>query len=216
MSRISGMKDMTVHTHTHYVAAAFTKGLLDLEGNSLTPILVSLVNKDASMLEAFGKGASDNISDAKALMYSALTHDPDAIPQGLPRRSLEVEAPSDSAFADALANESVHKTIQEDASARLFEDGAAAAAEARKHLRGFPDNPVSLLNQLLESTKQLVTHLRALCVRSGPHCANNVRYSSLSMEPSECKIDPDNPCGGEKMLLMFDRWNKLLKSFYSE
>jgi Histidine phosphatase superfamily (branch 2) len=26
-------------------AAAFTKGLLDLEGNSLTPILVSLVNK---------------------------------------------------------------------------------------------------------------------------------------------------------------------------
>ncbi|KAF5835969.1 histidine phosphatase superfamily-domain-containing protein, partial [Dunaliella salina] len=34
-------------------AAAFTKGLLDLEGNSLTPILVSLVNKDASMLEAF-------------------------------------------------------------------------------------------------------------------------------------------------------------------
>ena len=40
-------------------AAAFTKGLLDLEGTSLTPILVSLVNKDASMLEAFGKGASD-------------------------------------------------------------------------------------------------------------------------------------------------------------
>ena len=36
-------------------AAAFTKGLLDLEGSSLTPILVSLVKKDASMLDAFGK-----------------------------------------------------------------------------------------------------------------------------------------------------------------
>jgi inositol hexakisphosphate/diphosphoinositol-pentakisphosphate kinase len=36
-------------------AAAFTKGLLDLEGESLTPILVSLVQKDASMLDAFGK-----------------------------------------------------------------------------------------------------------------------------------------------------------------
>ena len=36
-------------------AAAFTKGLLDLEGSSLTPILVSLVAKDASMLDAFGK-----------------------------------------------------------------------------------------------------------------------------------------------------------------
>lgn len=50
-------------------AAAFTKGLLDLEGNSLTPILVSLVNKDASMLEAFGKGASDDISAAKEILY---------------------------------------------------------------------------------------------------------------------------------------------------
>lgn len=36
-------------------AAAFTKGLLDLEGSSLTPILVSLVAKDATMLDAFGK-----------------------------------------------------------------------------------------------------------------------------------------------------------------
>ncbi len=31
------------------------QGLLDLEGSSLTPILVSLVQKDASMLDAFGK-----------------------------------------------------------------------------------------------------------------------------------------------------------------
>ncbi len=50
-------------------AAAFTKAMLDLEGNSLTPILVSLVNKDASMLEAFGKGASDDIADAKEALY---------------------------------------------------------------------------------------------------------------------------------------------------
>lgn len=34
-------------------AAAFTKGLLDLEGASLTPILVSLVKKDARMLDVF-------------------------------------------------------------------------------------------------------------------------------------------------------------------
>jgi inositol hexakisphosphate/diphosphoinositol-pentakisphosphate kinase len=36
-------------------AAAFIQGLLDLEGSSLTPILVSLVTKNASMLDAFGK-----------------------------------------------------------------------------------------------------------------------------------------------------------------
>ena len=46
-------------------AAAFAKGLLDLEGTSLAPILVSLVKKDASMLDAFGKGASDDITNAK-------------------------------------------------------------------------------------------------------------------------------------------------------
>ncbi len=45
------------------------QAMLDLEGSSLTPILVSLVNKDASMLEAFGKGASDDIAEAKEALY---------------------------------------------------------------------------------------------------------------------------------------------------
>ncbi|KAG2489657.1 hypothetical protein HYH03_011935 [Edaphochlamys debaryana] len=58
-------------------AAAFTKAMLDLEGSSLTPILVSLVNKDASMLEAFGKGASDEIAEAKEMLYQAMTWDPE-------------------------------------------------------------------------------------------------------------------------------------------
>lgn len=147
-------------------------------------------------------------------MSSALTHDPDVIPQRLPSSSLDGQDHSGSAFADATANSAVHKSI-EDPAARLFEDGAAAAAEARAKLRGFPSHPYSLLQQLLESTKTLVGHLRSLCLRA-PHSASSVRYSSLSMEPSECKIDPEHPCGGEKMLLMFDRWNKLLRSFHSD
>ncbi len=44
---------------------AILQGLLDLEGDSLTPILVSLVKKDAHMLDAFGKGASEDIRLAK-------------------------------------------------------------------------------------------------------------------------------------------------------
>ena len=40
---------------TQMSAAAFAKALLDLEGTSLAPILVSLVEKDSSMLEAYGK-----------------------------------------------------------------------------------------------------------------------------------------------------------------
>eukprot|EP00854_Cymbomonas_tetramitiformis_P007463 gene7463-8887_t len=61
-------------------AAAFVKGLLDLEGTSLAPILVSLVKKDASMLDAFGKGASEDISAAKHILYMLLnSNSPDGI-----------------------------------------------------------------------------------------------------------------------------------------
>jgi inositol hexakisphosphate/diphosphoinositol-pentakisphosphate kinase len=55
-------------TRAQASAAAFAKGLLDLEGTSLTPILVSLVKKDASMLDAFAKGASDDIKEAKNIV----------------------------------------------------------------------------------------------------------------------------------------------------
>eukprot|EP00882_Tetradesmus_deserticola_P011610 GHRQ01012283.1.p1 GENE.GHRQ01012283.1~~GHRQ01012283.1.p1 ORF type:complete len:344 (+),score=172.58 GHRQ01012283.1:771-1802(+) len=58
-------------------AAAFIQGLLDLEGSSLTPILVSLVTKNASMLDAFGKGASDDIMATKNTLYQHLTWDPE-------------------------------------------------------------------------------------------------------------------------------------------
>jgi hypothetical protein len=41
-------------------------------------------------------------------------------------------------------------------------------------------------------------------------------YSSLSQAPEEMQLDPSRPCSGERPLLMFDRWRKLLKSFWSE
>eukprot|EP00898_Chlorokybus_atmophyticus_P007786 jgi/Chlat1/8008/Chrsp7S00634 len=53
-------------------AAAFAKGLLDLEG-PLTPILVSLVSKDAAMLDYVGSGADDEIRKAKAQLYTTIT-----------------------------------------------------------------------------------------------------------------------------------------------
>lgn len=68
-------------------AAAFTKGLLDLEGTSLTPILVSLLQKvpgcvsvgsfkssqDTGMLDSFDKGASEGIQQSKAELYNRMT-----------------------------------------------------------------------------------------------------------------------------------------------
>ncbi|MED6192063.1 Inositol hexakisphosphate and diphosphoinositol-pentakisphosphate kinase vip2 [Stylosanthes scabra] len=52
-------------------AAAFAKGLLDLEGQ-LTPILVSLVSKDSSMLDGL-ENASTEMEAAKARLYELIT-----------------------------------------------------------------------------------------------------------------------------------------------
>ncbi|EPS72447.1 hypothetical protein M569_02310 [Genlisea aurea] len=54
-------------------AAAFAKGLLDLEGQ-LTPILVSLVSKDSSMLDGLDN-ASSEIKEAKAKLSEMITSD---------------------------------------------------------------------------------------------------------------------------------------------
>ena len=49
------------------------QGLLDLEGTALTPILVSLVKKDAGLLDAFGKGASEDIQVCQLYMTRSMT-----------------------------------------------------------------------------------------------------------------------------------------------
>lgn len=51
-------------------AAAFAKGLLDLEGE-LTPILVSLVSKDSSMLDGLQDGTAE-INEAKAQLHDII------------------------------------------------------------------------------------------------------------------------------------------------
>ncbi|PKA60978.1 inositol hexakisphosphate/diphosphoinositol-pentakisphosphate kinase [Apostasia shenzhenica] len=52
-------------------AAAFAKGLLDLEGQ-LTPILVSLVSKDSSMLDGL-ENASSEMEEAKGRLHEIIT-----------------------------------------------------------------------------------------------------------------------------------------------
>jgi hypothetical protein len=42
------------------------------------------------------------------------------------------------------------------------------------------------------------------------------RYSSLSCDPQDWALEVDRPCSGEKLLLMFDRWQKLAKSFFKK
>mmetsp|Transcript_25598 Transcript_25598/g.75672 ORF Transcript_25598/g.75672 Transcript_25598/m.75672 type:complete len:1449 (-) Transcript_25598:644-4990(-) len=217
-------------------AAAFAKGLLDLEGTSLTPILVSLVNKDVDMLEAFGKGASEDIKDAKRVVYSAMTWDPDGaaaaafkapdpVLPGMP----DVSSPSRSAMTDtAEAHQDRFPTAAAQAFAgtpsptapepRLKENDDAAvvaanAALAREHIAVYPEKPQQLLRELDALLKQLVAQVRELCLTAA---IDGMNYSSLSQDASEWELDGGRPCGGEQMLLMFDRWKKLSKSFYDE
>ncbi|XP_075510688.1 inositol hexakisphosphate and diphosphoinositol-pentakisphosphate kinase VIP2-like isoform X1 [Primulina tabacum] len=62
-------------------AAAFAKGLLDLEG-PLTPILVSLVSKDSSMLDGL-ENASIEMDEAKARLNEIITSEAKIVPDSL-------------------------------------------------------------------------------------------------------------------------------------
>jgi inositol hexakisphosphate/diphosphoinositol-pentakisphosphate kinase len=42
------------------------------------------------------------------------------------------------------------------------------------------------------------------------------RYSSLSCDPADWELQQGKPCSGEALLLMFDRWQKLAKTFYKK
>ncbi|KAI3462959.1 hypothetical protein Pfo_019622 [Paulownia fortunei] len=71
-------------------AAAFAKGLLDLEGQ-LTPILVSLVSKDSSMLDGLDN-ASIEIKEAKARLNEIITSGTKAVhSSGLPEKPWMVD-----------------------------------------------------------------------------------------------------------------------------
>ncbi|KAL0431687.1 UNVERIFIED_CONTAM: Inositol hexakisphosphate and diphosphoinositol-pentakisphosphate kinase VIP2, partial [Sesamum radiatum] len=88
-------------------AAAFAKGLLDLEGQ-LTPILVSLVSKDSSMLDGLDN-ASIEIKEAKARLSEIITTGAKAV-----RNSGEPDEPwmVDGAGLPANASELLPKLVK--------------------------------------------------------------------------------------------------------
>eukprot|EP00798_Chlamydomonas_sp_ICE-L_P008125 gene8126-1372_t len=152
--------------------------------------------------------------------------------------------PPDSPFANSLSGSDVHTAFSQQSSGAGVDAHKDAvclhlsvdhntqtvkvALAAKLDVYGYqdtanmpvpnlPENPLELLHKLKESMKVLIARVRELCLlerdASGPPTG---RFSSLSQDPSEWKQIADQPCSGERMLLMFDRWNKLLKSFYNE
>ena len=324
-------------------AAAFTKGLLDLEGAALTPILVSLVKKDAGMLDAFGKGASSDISAAKQELYAQMTFDSEtntstfaepaytgagllsppmspepgaqptsvaATPQAEPalsgagavvappppfasptvagRRSIDyhqqsqqqqqqqqtsfssaIEAGNTSfgsvnsynhsattttnntntsnVVAGTVSNSNPTSTVTNSSSQRPVSSLGSQSSDAAKMLGAnalglpgtfipetgepspdssdFPGRPriyplpvdsLDMLKKLNGLCKLLVDELRQKCVDEARSDEKPKSYSALTQDPAEWCAEPGKPCGGEKLLLMFDRWRKLAKAFYSD
>jgi inositol hexakisphosphate/diphosphoinositol-pentakisphosphate kinase len=58
-------------------AAAFVRGLLDLEKGPLTPICVALVENDSKMLDTVTPGASKKMDGAKVVLHRRLLDEPD-------------------------------------------------------------------------------------------------------------------------------------------
>ncbi|KAI8107858.1 hypothetical protein M9435_002885 [Picochlorum sp. BPE23] len=223
-------------------AAAFAKGLLDLEGSSLTPILVSLVNKDAGMLDAFGKGASVDISAAKQELYAQMTYNNETQKSeyAMPEYSKQLQTPPPSPSIDALPPDDASSTStsgMQSSSGRnsngnyrqlnlgepgtfSLEDGpppeGASNIKGRPHIYPMPADPLKSLRHLSELCKTLVDQLREKCLEEARKDESQEGYSALTMDPNDWQQQPDRPCGGEKMLLMFDRWRKLSKAFFNE
>ncbi|KAL6765050.1 histidine phosphatase superfamily-domain-containing protein [Haematococcus lacustris] len=184
------------------------------------------------MLDAFGKGASDDIRQAKSLVYEAMTHDPDKGPP-----------PPSTLTSTGLAPDNSSEPGPTPHPGPSLSAGAGVPGGVEGGVAGKPESPLALLRRLVELLKVLVAQLRELCVQeglnsrqasgaaagSGPPSAPSgpslpplgagggpQRYSSVSHGPAEWRLDPGRPCSGERMLLMYDRWQKLLKSVWNE
>jgi inositol hexakisphosphate/diphosphoinositol-pentakisphosphate kinase len=217
-------------------AAAFTKGLLDLEGAALTPILVSLVLKDAGMLDAFGKGASADIIAAKQELYSQMTFDPETNSSTYAEPAMTVAADATGGNSNSNSNLNLNDSVDPSEGFEPDPVPAAGSSTTSTAIYPMPEDPLGLLRRLYDLIKLLVDALREKCLEEGGVAIASrgafsssmerdpqnrpPTYSALIDDPKEWTLSDlqghNQPCGGEKLLLMFDRWRKLLKGFYSE
>lgn len=226
-------------------AAAYAKGLLDLEGD-LTPILISLVKKDASMLDAFGKGASEDILRAKTRLYELMTSNNVHDDECLWSMSNEDEFNSIDILKgfecgdDALTGQNVRTPIaspinktQGQSSAQLLEMEPPPVQISKSILQdlprwerpgAIPDNiptkPLNMMASLREKMRAVITQLKRKCLNysQGNESLEHV-VDCQSRESSPDKYIAHNiseyePCGGESIHLMHERWRKLERELY--
>ena len=214
-------------------AAAFAQGLLDLEGNSLVPILISLVKKDASMLEKIGKGASEGIARAKQRLYEEITGDTESALELLPSTGLAspVSKGGDRDRALSHARCDVSSDLSSDPggtnpSSPSKAEGPTPAGpqlvidESQATIANMPEAPRGILERVDALLKDLVAFLE---VRAAEEALRATELQEAGTPPpTTSKVTAsghggdDVPCSQESFLLLHDRWHALASSFYKK
>ncbi|OAE33561.1 hypothetical protein AXG93_2139s1140 [Marchantia polymorpha subsp. ruderalis] len=167
-------------------AAAFAKGLLDLEGQ-LTPILVSLVSKDSPMLDGLDT-ASIEMKEAKGRLNQIVTTESDALPKpAKPETPWMVDGGGLPPNPMDLIRQLVELTKAVTAQVKLL----CKAEEERlaERLKETPSDELPPYDQ-----------------------ARALGKTNMDVD----RIAAGLPCGSEGFLLMFARWKKLERDVFNE
>lgn len=170
-------------------AAAFAKGLLDLEGQ-LTPILVSLVSKDSSMLDGL-ENASVEIKEAKERLNEIIT----------------------SGAKTVHSNGS--PTVNSNGSPLWMMDGAGLPSNAFDLLPKLVELTKKVTEQvrlLAKDEDEELTESSAYNVIPPYDQAKALGKTNIDVD----RIAAGLPCGSEGFLLMYARWRKLERDLYNE
>ena len=219
-------------------AAAFAKGLLALDTHrgQLTPILASLVNKDAKLLDFVTHDVEEDILHSKHKLYTAMTKSDE------PKDSTAPSEEDIGGLSQTLRFASLNKfkvvTQMVMAAHRFQNAGETSSAEARNSqnvtltsdLMGVPHKPLQKLQTVYECTKSIAVQLRSML------SASQTRFDSSSSPNTEINwahtrsaVAPRGslpkgglqqlktmivPAGGESFLLLYSRWKKLEQDLY--
>lgn len=213
-------------------AAAFAKGLLELEGD-LIPILVGLVlkSKDAdSMLDQSGSEAQEIIMKVKQRLHSII-HRGDNCQELMDSTSRLIRS-----VAQALTvvdqpikkMEVMHKLLNKlkDQLTKTIQEKAQVKAEQTKKKTRQEQDPLTRvsrheLNAITLERSRSASATRSRCgLRPGGHIH---AYSSDEQKgnrfsnhlPEEEALYPE-PCGRETLEMMRERWAKLYRDFYNK
>jgi len=142
-------------------AAAFARGLLDLEGGSLTPICVALVETDSMMLDDLPSGALPLIEEQKQKLYERITAQPEQ-----PQSSVEDSPKSPPTTPTSMGSRSKQQKKEIGSSPRRVsspnrsQDDSLSTFIDAMDFRTCGEEQVP---SLLDSFKQLQEHIQNLC-----------------------------------------------------